>query len=88
MGSALIICPWRQTFGACDIVINAVLTVSIIIGTRPEEKKPVREFGDTYIKYQHEAAMLVPFIGSGGDRPAFIRRKETSTATGVQYAVE
>ena len=44
-----------------DIVINTVLTVYVIIGTKLEEKKLVLEFGDAYIKYQREVPMLIPF---------------------------
>ena len=36
-------------------------TVYIIIGTKLEEKKLVLEFGETYIKYQTEVPMLIPF---------------------------
>jgi methanethiol S-methyltransferase len=58
---ALIIYLWCQTFRIMDIVINAVLTIYIVIGTKLEEKKLVLEYGDTYIKYQQEVPMLIPF---------------------------
>jgi protein-S-isoprenylcysteine O-methyltransferase Ste14 len=38
-----------------------VLTIYIILGTFLEEKKLVLEFGDTYVKYQQEVPMLIPF---------------------------
>jgi methanethiol S-methyltransferase len=57
---ALIIYLWCQTFRIMDIVINIVLTIYVIIGTRLEEKKLVLEFGDAYIKYQQEVPMLIP----------------------------
>ncbi len=57
---------WCQTFRITDIVVNIVLTAYIIIGTRLEEKKLVLEFGDTYIKYQHEVPMLIPFTKAKG----------------------
>lgn len=60
MYTALIIYLWCQTFRLTDIVVNAVLTIYIIIGTYLEEKKLVLEFGDTYIRYQHEVPMLIP----------------------------
>jgi protein-S-isoprenylcysteine O-methyltransferase Ste14 len=44
-----------------DIIINMVLTIYVIIGTRLEERKLVLEFGDIYIKYQQEVPMLIPF---------------------------
>ena len=58
---ALIIYLWCQTFRVMDVVVNAVLTIYVIIGTRLEEKKLVLEFGDAYIKYQQEVPMLIPF---------------------------
>jgi protein-S-isoprenylcysteine O-methyltransferase Ste14 len=59
---SLIIYLWCQTFRVSDIVVNIVLTIYIIIATRLEEKKLVLEFGDTYVKYQQEVPMLIPFI--------------------------
>jgi len=62
----LIIYLWCQTITLTDIVINTVLTVYIIIGTYLEEKKLVLEFGEPYIKYQHEVPMLIPFTKAKG----------------------
>lgn len=58
---ALIIYIWCQTLRISDIVVNTVLTVYIIIGTRLEEKKLILEFGERYIKYKKEVPMLIPF---------------------------
>jgi len=58
---ALIIYLWSQTFRMSDIVVNIVLTIYIIMATRLEEKKLVLEFGDTYVKYQQEVPMFIPF---------------------------
>lgn len=58
---ALIIYLWGQTFRLDDIVVNIVLTIYIIISIKLEEKKLVLEFGDTYVKYQQEVPMLIPF---------------------------
>jgi methanethiol S-methyltransferase len=58
---ALIIYLWCQTHKLSDIVVNSLLTIYIIIGTWLEEKKLVLEFGDTYIKYQQEVPMIIPF---------------------------
>lgn len=58
---ALIIYLWCQTFRVADIVVNIVLTIYVLIGTWLEEKKLVIEFGKTYVKYQHEVPMLIPF---------------------------
>jgi protein-S-isoprenylcysteine O-methyltransferase Ste14 len=58
---ALLIFLWSQTFRVTDIIVNTVLTIYIIIGTFLEEKKLILEFGDTYLKYQKEVPMLIPF---------------------------
>jgi protein-S-isoprenylcysteine O-methyltransferase Ste14 len=58
---ALIIYLWCQTFRMSDVVVNIELTIYIIIATMLEEKKLVLEFGDTYVKYQQEVPMFIPF---------------------------
>jgi methanethiol S-methyltransferase len=58
---ALIIYLWCQTFRVMDILTNSILTIYVIIGTILEEKKLILEFGDTYVKYQQEVPMLIPF---------------------------
>ena len=57
----LIIFLWSQTFKKIDIIVNAILTIYVIIGTLLEEKKLVLEFGDAYVKYQKDVPMLIPF---------------------------
>jgi len=61
MYSAVILFLWCQTFRLSDIVANAVLTAYVIIGTILEERKLVLEFGASYIQYQKEVPMLIPF---------------------------
>jgi methanethiol S-methyltransferase len=58
---ALIIYLWCQTFRLIDIIVNTVLTMYVIIGTKLEERKLVLEYGDVYVKYQQEVPMLIPF---------------------------
>lgn len=57
----LIIYIWSQTFRMLDVIVNVILTIYVIIGTLLEEKKLVLEFGESYIKYQKEVPMLIPF---------------------------
>ena len=59
---ALIIYLWFQTTKLADIVVNIVLTVYVIIGTILEEKKLVLEYGETYLEYQKEVPMIIPFV--------------------------
>ena len=58
---SLIIFLWCQAFTALDIIVNAVLTVYVLIGTQLEERKLVVEFGDAYVAYQQSVPMLIPF---------------------------
>ena len=58
---ATILFLWCQTYRLSDIVVNVVLTAYVIIGTILEEKKLVLEFGDSYVQYQQEVPMLIPF---------------------------
>jgi methanethiol S-methyltransferase len=59
---ALILFLWSTVFTAMDVFIDSILTVYVIIGTKLEEKKLVLEFGQEYVKYQHEVPMLIPFL--------------------------
>jgi protein-S-isoprenylcysteine O-methyltransferase Ste14 len=61
---ALILFLWCHTFRMLDIIVNIVLTIYIIIGARLEERKLILEFGETYIGYQDEVPMLIPFTKS------------------------
>jgi len=53
--------PTRKVRFSRKNLINVVLTVYVVIGTKLEEKKLVLEYGDKYIKYQQEVPMLIPF---------------------------
>lgn len=57
----LIVFLWCQTSTAMDLMVNAILTAYVIIGTKLEERKLVLEFGDAYVAYQREVPMLLPF---------------------------
>ncbi|HLO60843.1 MAG TPA: DUF1295 domain-containing protein [Bacteroidales bacterium] len=59
---ASIVLLWCNTFCISDIVVNSVLTLYFIIGTLLEERKLVLEFGDSYVQYQKEVPMLIPFL--------------------------
>ena len=42
------------------ILVNAILSAYLIIGTVLEEKKLIREFGDEYRVYQNRVPMFIP----------------------------
>jgi protein-S-isoprenylcysteine O-methyltransferase Ste14 len=62
---ALIIYLWCQIFSVMDLLVTALLTLYVIVGTFLEEKKLVLEFGDSYAKYQQDVPMLIPFTKRG-----------------------
>jgi methanethiol S-methyltransferase len=61
MYSAVVVLLWCHSFTIADVIVNAVLTIYVVIGTILEERKLVIEFGDSYIRYQKEVPMLIPF---------------------------
>jgi methanethiol S-methyltransferase len=63
MYSAVIIVLWCHSFTIADLIVNAVLTIYVVIGTLLEERKLLIEYGDSYIQYQKEVPMLIPFTG-------------------------
>ena len=67
---AVIIVLWCRTFTIAEIIVNAVLTVYVVIGTILEERKLVIEFGDSYVRYQKEVPMLIPFTIGRRANPA------------------
>ena len=58
---ALILYLWCQAFRMMDLVVNTLLTLYVLIGTWLEERKLVLEFGETYLRYQRQVPMLIPF---------------------------
>jgi protein-S-isoprenylcysteine O-methyltransferase Ste14 len=58
---AVVILLWCHSFTIADLIVNSVLTIYVVIGTLLEERKLVIEFGDSYIRYQKEVPMLIPF---------------------------
>jgi methanethiol S-methyltransferase len=62
MYTAVVIVLWCHSFTIADLIVNAVLTIYIVIGTLLEERKLMLEFGDSYSRYKKEVPMLIPFI--------------------------
>jgi len=56
-----ILIVWVQDLSALTVIVNVVIGVYFIIGSFLEERKLVREFGDTYRAYQQTASMLIPW---------------------------
>lgn len=58
---AAILLIWARQLDVSAILINAVFTSYLIVGTFLEEKKLVGEFGQKYLAYQKRVSMLVPY---------------------------
>jgi protein-S-isoprenylcysteine O-methyltransferase Ste14 len=58
--SGLVLLLWARDLDAGRLVVNAVLTAYIVVGTLLEERKLVQEFGDSYASYQARVSMFVP----------------------------
>jgi protein-S-isoprenylcysteine O-methyltransferase Ste14 len=52
---------WAGQLDISAIMVNAILTTYLFIGTLLEEKKLVREFGAVYRAYQARVSMYIPF---------------------------
>jgi len=53
---------WSRNADEATLVVNVVLTLYTIIGTRLEERKLIAEFGDEYRQYQKKVGMFFPKI--------------------------
>ncbi len=47
------------------LVIDTVISVYLVVGTKLEEKKLIAEFGDQYLRYKKKVPMLIPFLFCG-----------------------
>jgi protein-S-isoprenylcysteine O-methyltransferase Ste14 len=52
---------WARQLDISAILVNAILTSYLIVGTYLEEEKLVREFGGKYRAYQKRVSMLIPY---------------------------
>ena len=52
---------WARPLDISALLVNAILTSYLVIGTYLEERKLVREFGERYRAYQKRVSMLIPY---------------------------
>jgi len=57
---AVFILLWTRDLYPVGIIVNAVLSAYLLIGTLLEERKLVFEFGDKYKLYQRQVSMFIP----------------------------
>ncbi len=51
---------WARDLTDTDIVINAVLSLYLLIGARIEDKRLLKEFGEEYARYRERVPAFVP----------------------------
>ncbi len=59
--TAVLLLLWAGDLDAPRLVVSAVLTAYVVVGTLLEERKLVRQFGDAYRSYQQQVSMFLPF---------------------------
>ncbi len=59
LGGMLLI--WARPLDISALLVNAILTAYLIVGSFLEEKKLAREFGEQYRAYQRQVSMLIPY---------------------------
>ena len=57
---ATILLIWARQLDISAILVNAILTFYLIVGTYLEENKLILEFGEKYRSYQRRVSMLIP----------------------------
>lgn len=59
LGALLLI--WARPLDISTILVNALLTAYLLVGSSLEERKLAREFGEQYRAYQKRVSMLIPY---------------------------
>ncbi len=60
LGSLLLIWSILPAYSPADLLVSAILSGYLIIGTVLEERKLVAEYGEKYRRYQRQVSMLLP----------------------------
>lgn len=59
---AVFLLLWASDLNLGILLVNAVLSGYLVIGTLLEERKLVLEFGDKYREYQQKVSMFFPLL--------------------------
>ena len=60
LGSLLLIWSLLKDYGVTEILVGAILSIYLVIGSLLEEKKIAAEYGERYRQYQQRVSMLFP----------------------------
>lgn len=58
--TAFLIFLWARELNSTSIIVNIIFSIYLVVGTYLEEQKLKIEFGETYVTYQKDVAMLLP----------------------------
>jgi len=58
--TGLLLILWARPVDISTLILNSVFTVYLFIGAQLEERKLIKEFGDTYKQYRKNVSMLFP----------------------------
>ena len=58
---ATLLLIWARQMDVSALIVNAIFTGYLFVGTYLEEIKLVREFGGNYQNYQQKVSMIIPY---------------------------
>ena len=61
LASLLLVWTIHRTIDLPALIVSTILSLYLVVGTVLEERKLVREHGDTYRNYQRDVSMIIPF---------------------------
>jgi protein-S-isoprenylcysteine O-methyltransferase Ste14 len=61
LGSILLVWSMLQNYGFVEILVAAILSGYLVVGTLLEERKILAEYGESYRSYQQKVSILIPW---------------------------
>ena len=61
LASVIIVWSYTGVYHTTTIITSLILTFYLFIGAFIEEKKLINQFGETYLQYQSQVSMFLPF---------------------------
>ncbi|HMK35270.1 MAG TPA: NnrU family protein [Desulfomonilaceae bacterium] len=60
---------WTRDLTDVDLVVNVVLTLYLIVGSKIEERRLIRKFGARYLDYMYRVPAFIPHGSAGKHEP-------------------